>query len=183
MEKDIRKGWDVFTTIEKYNNREDLEKGVCDIKEVRGNILLIEGVRAIWERLAGYGDPMPAAFNESNSHIGIGGPQQVPEGDAGGGELDQATNEATGLRADTDADAPDNVLNYQPMMTGFPVIEDNRMTFKSEFSELDANGIWHEWTVANGDSNAAINLNLKNEPMGEKFEGAIWRITVEIRLT
>ncbi len=171
----VVKGWDVFTTVEKYENKEALEKGICDIQTIRGNVLLIQGVEAIWKRLAGAGDA-PGAFNADNSYIGIGDVPQEPEGGVGGGILQQATSDATGLRAAAN-------MHYSGMMTGYPAIDGNKMTFKAEFGEDDANYIWHEWTVANGDSNAATNLNLKYEPMGEKFTGAIWRITVQISLT
>ncbi len=175
MNSELVKGWKVFTTVEKYENRDAVAKGECDIQTIEGNVLLIEGVEAIWKRLAGAGDA-PSAFNAANSHIGIGDVPQNPEGTALGGTANQATSDATGLRAETN-------MFYSPMMTDYPMIDGNKMTFKSEFGEDDANFVWHEWTVANGDSNTATNLNLKHEPMGEKYDGAIWRITVQISLT
>lgn len=175
MAKALIKGWEVLTTVEKYDNREALEKGICDVQTIEGNVLLIEGVNAIWKRLAGAGDA-PGPFDHNNSYIGVGNNPTGNPGDAGYDDAHQAERTETGLGHPTD-------YHYSGMMTDFPIIEDEKMTFKAEFTEEDANFTWHEWTVANGGSNDATNLNLKYEPMGTKFLGAIWRITVEIRLT
>lgn len=157
--------WTVFTKIEKYKNSEDFKKGLVDsVQKIKGNMLLSEGINALWGFLCG--DVANTYFDNTNAHFGVG---------------DSTTDEGsaqTGLQATTN-------LIYRPMDTGYPSFgTDGKVVFKATFGETLANFSWNEWSIANGaDQTTAINLNRKVESMGTKPSGATWVITVEISLT
>jgi hypothetical protein len=147
--------------IEKYRNREDYEK--CkpyEVSEFEGNIILDEGANAMWTLVAGGTE---TAFNAANSYLGVG---------------DSSTAEAatqTGLQATT------NKL-YKGMVSGYPQYGTARkIVFKSEFIETEANFDWNEFTVANGNSDSAKNINRKVSAQGTKTSGQIWTLSLTIQ--
>jgi hypothetical protein len=131
---------------------------LLEMKEVKGNLFLAEGINYIWTALCG-GSFTP--FNSANAHIGVG---------------DGTTAEdyaQTGLQG----------VNkyYKGMDTGYPTYgSDRKATFRATFGGTEANFAWNEWTVANGNSDNAINLNRKVESLGTKSEGSTWILTVEL---
>ncbi|WJZ23508.1 hypothetical protein LIS04_80 [Listeria phage LIS04] len=158
--------WTVNTKIERFNSKEDFELGkVAEVQHIEGNALLSEGINLLWTLVCGGSGK---AFDQASAHIGVGN-DQTP--------VDKAQ---TGLLGSSKL--------YKPMDSGYPQYGTNdKVVFKSTFSGEDANFQWHEWTVANGDGSAGdgsvVNLNRKVEPMGEKYAGSTWVITVEISLT
>lgn len=167
----IGRGYGIFDSlkenavwkIRKFKNDEDYKNGVCyEESTVKGNILLNEGINTIWTLVAG---GSATAFNNTNSYLGVG---------------DSSTAEAatqTGLQATT------NKL-YKGMDTGYPTYGTNqKITFRSTFSGTEANFAWNEFTVANGNSDAAINMNRKVSAQGTKVSGQIWELTLEITLS
>jgi len=128
---------------------------------VEGNLALQEGIVALFNLLAGETE---TAFNNGNAYLGVGDSSTA------------AADTQTGLQAST------NKL-YKGMDTGYPVVggaSDKKVTFRSTFGSSDANFAWNEWSVANGSSDSADNLNRKVESLGTKSEGSSWQLTVEI---
>ena len=128
---------------------------------IDGNLALQEGIVALFNLLTGETED---AFSEANAFLGVGDSNTA------------AADTQTGLQAST------NKL-YQGMDTGYPVVgdpADKKVTFRATFGGDDANFAWEEWTVANGNSDAADNLNRKVESLGTKSSGSSWQLTVEI---
>lgn len=158
--------WTVRTKLEKYNTKKDYDLGkVSEVQDIAGNALLSEGINLLWTLVCG-GSGTP--FDATTAHIGVGNSQ------------DPVEKEQSGLVGTSRL--------YKEMDAGFPEYGANdKVVFKSTFGGDEANFQWHEWTVANGDGTAdeagITNLNRKVEPMGEKYAGSTWVITVEISLT
>jgi hypothetical protein len=133
-----------------------------EVLEFKHNLLLNEGINELWTILCSSGG---TKFDNTNAYIGVG---------------DSATAESasqTGLQAAT------NKL-YKAMDTGYPTYGSNQSaTWKSTFGSSDANFAWNEITVANGNSDAAKNLNRKVQSMGTKASGTSWVATLEITLS
>lgn len=164
--------WKIYCSDEKVYNYlrmggsiEDAVRLMDAVKvekvEVNGNILLIEGANFIWRAVRG--DTGLTYFNEANSYIGVG------DGTA------SASASQTGLQGTNKF--------YKKVDAGYPTITDNKITFRATFGGTEANFAWNEWTVANGPSDAAINLNRKVESLGTKSSGTMWILQVELSLT
>jgi len=147
--------------IEKYLNRKDYEEGKpYEVSEFEGNIILDEGANAMWTLVAGGTE---TAFNAANSYLGVGDSNTA----------ESATQ--TGLQATT------NKL-YKGMVTGYPQYGTSRqIVFKSQFDETEANFAWNEFTVANGNSDTAKNINRKVSAQGTKTSGQVWTLTLTIQ--
>lgn len=128
---------------------------------VEGNILLIEGINFIWRAVRG--DAGLTFFNESNTYIGVGD-----------GTTPESSNQ-TGLSGSN--------KYYKKVDSGYPTILDNRITFRATFNDNEANFTWNEWSVANGASDTAVNLNRKVETLGTKPQGAIWVLQVTLSIS
>jgi len=150
-------------TIRKFASKEDYIKGnFYEESIIKGNILLNEGINTIWTLVAG-GSATP--FNSSNSYLGVG---------------DSTTSESptqTGLQATT------NKL-YKAVDSGYPIYGANEeIIFITTFNESEANFPWNEFTVANGNSDSAVNLNRKVSSQGTKISGQIWELALKIKLS
>jgi hypothetical protein len=150
-------------TIRKFASKEDYIKGnFYEESIIKGNILLNEGINTIWTLVAG---GSATSFNSSNSYLGVG---------------DSTTSESptqTGLQATT------NKL-YKAVDSGYPTYGTNqKITFRATFNGSEANFAWNEFTVANGNSDSAVNLNRKVSSQGTKVSGQIWELTLEIELS
>jgi len=133
---------------------------LVETKVVKGNLFLNEGVNYIWTALCG-GQFTP--FDSSHAYIGVGD-GTTPE------DYSQ-----TGLQGTN--------KQYNPMDSGYPVYGSNRTaTFRATFGPNDANFAWNEWTVANGNSDTAININRKVESLGTKSPGSTWILTVQLTI-
>lgn len=129
-------------------------------KRILGNLFLEEGINYIWTALCG-GSFTP--FDSANAHIGVG------DGTT------PADYSQAGLQGAN--------VYYKGMDTGYPTYgTDRKATFRSTFGADEANFAWNEWTVANGASNDAINLNRKVESLGTKSSGSTWIMTVELSI-
>ena len=145
--------------ITKYKDDVQYEqKNPYEIVPIDGNLLLNEGISALLNLLIGAAEN---SFNNTNANIGVG----------------SATTEAsatdTGLLAVTDK-------TYKGMEVSYPKIAAQTVTFRSVFGADDANYAWQEFTVANGTSNAADNLNRKVDDQGTKIQGQTWTVDLEI---
>lgn len=129
---------------------------------IDGNLLLNEGIGELLDLLAGLGSP--TAFNNANARIGVG---------------DSSTAEAatqTGLSATT------NKL-YKAVDAGFPTRSSQTVTWQAQFTGAEANWAWNEFTVANGSSDAAKNLNRKVSAQGTKTSGQVWTISIQVTIS
>lgn len=137
--------------------------GVPAITEFRGNVLLNEGINELWTIVCSAASG--TKFDNSNAYLGVG---------------DSATAEAasqTGLQAAT------NKL-YKAMDGGYPTFGTSQLaTWRSTFGSSEANFAWEEFTVANGNSDAAVNLNRKTSSQGTKISGQVWELSLQITLS
>jgi len=128
------------------------------VAQIEGNVLLNEGITALLNLLCGETE---TDFSESNAYIGVG---------------DSSTAESasqTGLQAVT------NKL-YKAVESGYPSISDQTVTWRAIFGSSEANFDWNEFTVANGNSDSADNLNRKTSTQGTKASGQTWTLDLGI---
>jgi hypothetical protein len=140
--------------IEKYDEHGKL----LEVVKFDGNLLLNEGITALQNLLIGGAED---AFDNTNSYLGVG---------------DSSTAESasqTGLQAST------NKL-YKAMDATYPQITSQTTKWQSTFTSAEANFAWNEFTVANGNSDAADNLNRKVNAQGTKTAGQTWVLTLQI---
>jgi len=128
---------------------------------VVGDVLLNEGAEAIWKLVTG--DTTVTPFNGANACIGVGD----------GTDPEDPTQ--TGLTGTN--------KYYKQVDSGYPVIQGNSIIYRATFGSTEANFAWNEWTVANGCSDDAINLNRKQEALGTKSSGQTWILEVELQLS
>lgn len=155
--------WKAKWTIEKYQNDDAFKsQNPFEVKEVDYNLALNEGINLLWSLVCGGAG---TAFDNSNAYLGVG--------DSSAAEA--ATQ--TGLQAVT------NKL-YKGMEAGYPTYGTaQKATWRAVFDGTEANWAWAEFTVANGDSDASVNLNRKVSAQGTKVSGQIWTLQVEITLS
>ncbi|MEO2151348.1 MAG: hypothetical protein ABGW50_01655 [Thermococcus sp.] len=154
--KELRKGSDLKVVKNSYRAR------LIEEREVEGNVLLIEGAQFMWTCLNSPTSCSPP-FDGSNTYIGVGD----------GTTAEDPTQ--TGLLGTN--------VYYKLVDTGYPQISQNIFTARATFGPTEANFSWNEWTIANGNSNTAVNLNRKVEALGTKAAGSTWVLQVSIQLT
>lgn len=121
-----------------------------------GNVGLNEGLALLLDLLIGAGG---TTFNNANANIGVG---------------DSSTAEnptQTGLLGT-------NKL-YKAMDATYPQRTSQTVEWRSTFGTSDANFAWQEYTVANGNSDVAINLNRKVASKGTKVSGETWTLSLQ----
>jgi hypothetical protein len=149
----ITKKW----TVSRFNSIEDYLADVVNSESIiEGNMLLNEGIGTLLLLLTG---GTATAFNNANSYLGVG---------------DSSTAE---LASQTGLQAVTNKL-YKPMEATYPTIVGQTITFKAVFSGAEANFAWDEFTIANGNSNSAVNLNRKVSAQGTKIAGQVWTLSL-----
>lgn len=150
-------------TIRKYSDEQQYGLGKAfEVAIVDGNILLNEGINLIWSLVAGGSGTV---FSNANSYLGVGDSSTA------------AAATQTGLQAST------NKL-YKAVDASYPTYgTDQKITFKATFGASDANFSWQEFTVANGNSDSATNLNRKVSDQGTKASGQVWELTLDITLS
>lgn len=128
---------------------------------VTGNLLLNEGINALWTLAAGGSE---TAYNNANAEVGVG---------------DSSSAEAA---TQTDLQAATNKL-FKAMDGGYPTYGTaQKITFRSTFGGSEANYAWNEFSVRNGNT-ANKNLNRKVSAQGTKTSGQTWQVTLEITLS
>jgi len=129
----------------------------------KGNLLLNEGINELCTILASASSG--TKFDNTNAYLGVG---------------DDTTTESasqTGLQAAV------NKL-YKVMDTGYPTYgTSQQIVWRSTFGSAEANFDWREFTVANGSSDAADNLNRKVSSQGTKASGQVWEVSMTITLS
>jgi len=158
------KTWDVLATVEKWHKAADRKAGLPpdEVVEKKDNILLNAGITALLNLLTAQGGV--TAFSNGNSYIGVG---------------DSTTAAAAGqtaLQASSNKD-------YQGMESSYPAVSGQTVTFRSIWASGEGNFDWNEWTVANGSSDSATNLNRKVAALGTKAGGSEWTLTVAITVS
>jgi len=165
----IKKQW----TIQRWNSDEDREAGRIYVpglaKEMflgmpqfsifHGNVLLNEGINALWEKACSSSGTL---WDNTNAQLGTG---------------TSSTGEAA---TDTDLLAAGV---WKGMMASFPTYgTSQKATWKSEFLSAEGNQSWQEFSVRNGNS-ANKNLNRKTSNQGTKSSGQVWELTLDITLS
>ena len=135
--------------------------GVPQFTEFEGNVLLNEGINELWTLVCSSGG---TKFDNSNAYLGVGD----------GTTAEDASQ--TGLQGSN--------KTYKAVDTGYPTYGTNqKATWRATFTETEANHAWQEFTVANGNSDSAVNLNRKVSDQGTKTSGQVWQLTIEITLS
>jgi hypothetical protein len=156
--------WRPKWTIQKYADYAAFLAGKWHEQVVMdGNCLLNEGINEMFNLICG--DPAGVPFSEAIAYIGVG---------------DQATPAADPTQ--TSLQATTNQL-YKAMDTGYPTYgTDQKATWRSTFLAAEANWAWNEITVANGDSDADVNMNRLVQSVGTKASPGVWTVSLEITL-
>jgi hypothetical protein len=72
---------------------------------------------------------------------------------------------------------------YVAVEATYPQIAAATITWRAVFDGAAANFHWREFTVANGNSNAADNMNRKIQEAGVKAPGTTWNLELQITLS
>ena len=156
--------WTILKFNGDYKSLEDALKKKAEPYEVikiDGNLLLNEGINTLWTLVCG---GSATNFSNGNAYIGVG--------DSNAAE--SATQ--TGLQGTNKA--------YKGMDSGYPTYGSaQKATWQATFGSNEANFTWNEITVANGNSDSAMNLNRKVRSMGTKASGTTWVVQVSITLS
>jgi hypothetical protein len=164
--------WRAKITLEKYEGEvspEQVDSGEAvpyETIEREGNLLVIGGASALWERLIG---TSITAFDNTNANLGVGT-------DSGTAAADTQTDliGATKTRKAMDA-------TYPQHSDSTSVVGAKTITYRSTFGTADANHAWNEWGVFNAAA-AGRMLNRKVEALGTKTSAATWVLTVSLSL-
>lgn len=124
---------------------------------IEGNVLLNEGITALLNLLTGETE---TAFDNTNAYLGVG--------------------ESTTAAAASQTGLQGLSKTYKAMESSYPSISGQSVTFRSVFGTSDANNAWQEFTVANGNSDTADNLNRKVDDQGTKVSGQTWTLDLTI---
>ncbi len=177
MRKDLSKGSSVTNVVkfkdpsgriaELFESGMSVEDAVKLFKEllvgthrIEGNVFLREGINFIWRAVTG--QPGLTYFGNS-SCIGVG---------------DGATPEdpsQTGLTGTN--------KTYKQVDAGYPVVSGTQVTFRATFGPNEGVHQWQEWSVANGCSDDAVNINRKVANLGVKSADATWVLEVALSIS
>ena len=147
--------------IRKFASQEEYEKdNPYEVSEIKGNVLLNEGINELWTIVCSSGG---TKYDNTNAQLGVG---------------DDATAEdatQTGLLGSNQT--------WKGMDSGYPTYGTNqKATFKATFGADEANHPWREFSVRNG-ATADKNLNRKVSDQGTKASGQVWELTLSITLS
>jgi len=161
-------------TIRRYANDEAFREGIPTpvtdgdgvmqpaVSEIEGNLLLNEGIAALWDLVIASGSP--TNFGNANAYIGVGDSSTA------------AAASQTGLQASTNK-------VYAAMQSSYPSRSNQTVTWRSVFGTSVGNFAWNEFTVANGNSDSAVNPNRVVSAQGTKASGQTWTVDVSITLS
>jgi len=155
IEKLGREGKSIEEILKKFRHR------FIGLSEFEKNVFLNEGINAIWTLVCG-GTETP--FNNTNSYIGVGN--------------------STTAENPTQTGLLGTSKYYKGMDAGYPTFgTDQKAVWRATFGGTEANFAWNEFTVANGNSDAAKNLNRKVSPQGTKQSGQTWILSITLSLS
>ncbi len=162
FDEDVRKEAEQF--LKKGGSLEaakDRFGGYLSRDYIDGNMLLNEGINALWTLAAGGSE---TAYNNANAELGVG---------------DSSAAEAA---TQTDLQAASNKL-FKAMDASYPTYgTSQKITFRATFTGSEANFAWNEFSVRNGNA-ANKNLNRKVSSQGTKTSGQTWQVTLDITLS
>ncbi len=145
--------------IEKVRNGEDRP---YEVVRFEGNIFLNEGINLLWDLACGAGG---TPFDNANAYIGVG------------------DSNAAAVATQTGLQAGGNKF-YQGMVATYPTSGVSQIAvFRAAIGDGDGEYDWNEFTVANGNSGAATNLNRKVQAAGTKGAGETWTVTMTITIS
>lgn len=153
-----------FETLDLYQEKEAIDLfGMPQLTTFQHNLLLNEGINELFTIICSASSG--TKFDNTNAYIGVG---------------DSSTAESashTGLQAST------NKL-YVAMDGSYPTYgTSQKATWRSTYTSANGNFAWNEFTVANGNSDSADNLNRKVSSQGTKQSGQTWEISLEITMS
>jgi len=149
--------WQPKWTIEKY----DKDMKLYETEEIDGNLLLNEGIGELLNLLIG---GTATAFSNANAFIGVG--------------------DGTTAAAATQTGLVGTNKTYVKMDAGYPQIVGNVVTFSATFGASVGNHAWREFSVANGNSDTAKNLNRKVESaLRTKVSPDTWVVRLAITIS
>lgn len=155
-----RDGWhfDVASWVEKWDDPDAWRRGESGLLSppTPGNLALNAGLALNLDLLIGAGG---TAYNNTNARIGVG-------------------NSSTAAAA-TQTDLQDATAEWKAMDATFPSRTNQTLTFRSTFTEAEANFAWNEWGIGNAAGGGTL-LNRKVTSFGTKTVGAIWQLTVTL---
>lgn len=182
--KEISKGWKGIFSLNKYDfsslEGRELQEAENDHKTLSSeamkdkwghlliedkvigeNLLLNEGINAVWTLVAGGSE---TAYNNANARLGVGDSTTA------------AAATQTALQAAT------NTL-FKAMDAGYPTFgTSQQIVFRSTFASADANFSWQEFSCDNGNA-ANKNLNRLVSNQGTKTSGQSWQLTLTVTLS
>lgn len=132
------------------------------VSEFSPNLLLNEGIGELLDLACGLGTP--TAFNAANAYLGVGDSTTA------------ASASQTGLQASTNK-------AFAAMASGYPQRSGQTVTFQAVFGSSVGNFSWQEFTLANGNSDTAKNLNRKVSDQGTKVSGQVWTLSLAITIS
>jgi len=133
----------------------------------KGNLLMFGGASAIWELFIG---ETFIPFDNANAYLAVGDSAAVTA----------ATQ--TDLQAASNKVFMGMDMTYPLHVDGTASSSNASITFKATFGTSDANFVWAEWGLFNGNSSDRM-LNRKVAAMGTKVNGETWTLTVSITLS
>lgn len=151
-----RLGWKTEWTITKYENAEALDP--YEVITFDGNIALNEGITEVMDLIIG---AAATAFSAANAYLGVGA------------DTTAADATQTGLIA---------AGNKYYQLVDSVSATGQTITWQATFGSAVANFAWEEFTIANGSSNSADNLNRKVTGQGTKASPNIWILQCKITL-
>lgn len=129
------------------------------VEEWDANLALNEGLGELIDLAFGLGSP--TAFDATNGYLGVGDSNAA------------AAATQTGLQAAV------NKL-YKVFDDTYPQRSNQTVEARATFGSAEANFAWEEYTLANGNSDAAKNLNRKVESKGTKSSGETWTLSIQL---
>lgn len=171
--------WQVAVNLEKYDGDvsqdqiNDPNFKPVEVIDREGNLLVIGGASALWQRLIGTG---VTAFDNSNAYLSVGDSTTA------------AADTQTELQAGTNRVRKAMDSTYPQHTDSTSSSGAKSITFRSTYGTTDANFAWQEWGIFNSagtggpPTTGGRMLNRKVESLGTKTSSATWVLTVTISL-
>lgn len=149
-------GWKTEWQITKYED--DQASNPYEVITFDGNLALNEGITEVMDLITG---AAATAYSAANTYLGVG------------------ADSTAAAAAQTGLIAPSNKF-YQ--LVDSVSKSGQTITWQATFGSGSANFAWEEFTIANGSSDSADNLNRKVSSQGTKASPNIWILQCKITL-
>lgn len=151
-------GWQTEWAILKYQDNNAVKRGEYEFCPFDGNLALNEGITEVMDLITG---AAATAYSAANTYLGVGADSTA------------AVATQTGLQA------PSNKVY---VLVDSVAKSGQTITWQATFGSGVANFAWEEFTIANGSSDSADNLNRKVSAQGTKASPNIWILQCKITL-